>query len=526
MSRRQTVSLFLVLLLLGGILSGCAGAPASQTEPAESADATAETTGVPVTEAPSTAEPTASEPEIPTISWSAAFHDSSLPEGTLTADSAAFLRKNGDGTVDVFNVPLDEVLANRPANPPRSHFFEQYMPQELNDELMPILDYAVVNGCSRFCFPARSVTYSMIRKASRYLNYTYNINDHCRIDPLTVQRFSTEDGDGNFLMITVSGMENGGSVDKYRAGLAAAQAVVDAMPEGLDEQGKMLYLYKYLCDNVRYNYGLYYEWNDASLLYDALVLHSTVCAGYAEGLHVLCALAGIDGFILTGEVDPLGSADDLHAWNVVRINGQYYEFDATWDEGLTPADYVYFGMSEDFVAEHHTRLIRSFEQEVIPPRPENLLPGTPMPEEASDPVYSILWYFRMCNARDSDPKKLFPYFGIDDDELQAGEPKDGWVDTALPMAKFRSLLSYVLTDRQCEEFLGDSFREDADGNVMYRVPEGDPVLLRLVGVEQNPDGSWTASLLAMAPDGSLTPAPDKQVTVTAAGGYWFVDSVE
>ena len=61
---------------------------------------------------------------------------------------------------------------------------------------------------------------------------------------------------------------------------------------------------------------------------------------------------------------------------------------------------------------------------------------------------------------------------------------------------------------------------------MYRVPEGDPVLLRLVGVEQNPDGSWTASLLAMAPDGSLTPAPDKRITVTAAGGYWFVDSVE
>ena len=140
MSLKRILPLLLIPVLLAGLISGCAGAPASQTEPAESADATAETTGVPVTEAPSTAAPTAEptsgpDPELPAVSWAAAFHDSSLPEGTLTADSAAFLRKNGDGTVDVFNVPLDEVLANRPAYPPRSHFFEQYMPQELNDEL-------------------------------------------------------------------------------------------------------------------------------------------------------------------------------------------------------------------------------------------------------------------------------------------------------------------------------------------------------------------------------------------------------
>ena len=372
MSRRQTVSLFLVLLLLGGILSGCGGAPASQTEPAASAAETTEnTSAIPTAEAS-----TEADPELPSISWSAAFHDSSVPEGTLTADSAAFLRKNGDGTVDVFNVPLDEVLANRPAYPPRSHFFEQYMPQELNDELMPILDYAVVNGCSRFCFPARSVTYSMIRKASRYLNYTYNINDHCRIDPLTVQRFSTEDGDGNFLMITVLGMENGGSVDKYRAGLAAAQAVVDAMPEGLDEQGKMLYLYKYMCDNVRYNYGMYYEWNEASLLYDALVLHSTVCAGYAEGLQVLCALAGIDGFVLTGEVGLPGDSNDLHAWNIARVDGKYYEFDATWDEGKRVERYFCYGMSESFARVSHSKP-RSFELEVMPPHPDSLKPVLP-----------------------------------------------------------------------------------------------------------------------------------------------------
>jgi transglutaminase-like putative cysteine protease len=245
------------------------------------------------------------------------------------------------------------------------------MPQELIDELLPILDYAVVNGCSRFCFPASTVTYTMIRQASRYLSYSYDINDKCRINPLTVQRVALGDAEVNFLMITVLGMECSGSVDKYREGLAAAQAVVDAMPEGLDEQGKMLYLYKYLCDNVRYSYGLYYESNDVSLLYDALVLHSTVCAGYAEGLFVLCNLAGLDCFILSGEVGPLGDINDLHAWNIARVDGKYYEFDATWDEGKPPERYVWYGMSEDYARISHAKL-RSFEAEILPPHPDKL----------------------------------------------------------------------------------------------------------------------------------------------------------
>lgn len=372
MSKKRILPVLLILALLAGLVSGCGGAPASQTEPAASA---AESTEAP-SAAPTEEVQSEAAPELPSVSWSTAFHDSSLPEGSLPADSIAFLRKNGDGTSDILNVPRDEVYANRPANTPRTHYFEQFMPQELIDELLPILDYAVYNGYSRFCFPARSVTYTMIRQASRYLSYTYDINDKCRINPLTIQRVALGDAEVNFLMITVLGMEGGGSVDKYREGLAAAKAVVDAMPEGLDEQGKMLYLYQYVCDNVRYNYGLYYESNDASLLYDALVLRSTVCAGYAEALFVLCNLAGLDGFILSGEVGPLGDANDLHAWNIVRVDGKYYEFDATWDEGKRVNRYYWYGMSENFARASHPKP-RSFELEIMPPHPDSLKPVLP-----------------------------------------------------------------------------------------------------------------------------------------------------
>ena len=376
----------LVLSVLLGLLPGCTRRPAAAS------DSTARTEPLPTTEAraaasdsaaPGTPASAAPNPDLPTISWATAFHDSSVPEGALSADCVAFLRKRGDGKQEVFNVLREEIYANPPERLPRTHFFEQFMPQEMIDELLPVLDYAVVNSCSRFCLPASSVSYKMIRQASRYLSYSYDINDKRRIDPLPVGSFSLEEGTLSFLMITVTGMENGGSVDHYREGLAAAQAVVDAMPRDLDEPGKMLYLYKYVCDNVRYNYGMYYEWNDWSFLYDALVLHSTICAGYAEALFVLCNLAGLDCFILTGEVGPLGDADDLHAWNIARVDGKYYEFDATWDERMPPEHYLWYGMSEDYARVSHAKL-RSFEAEILPPHPDSLKPTLPSEREDAD----------------------------------------------------------------------------------------------------------------------------------------------
>ncbi len=521
MSRRQIVSLFLVLLLLGGILSGCGGAPASQTEPAASAAETTEnTSAIPTAEAS-----TEADPDLPSISWSTAFHDSSVPEGTLTADCVAFLRKSGDGSVQIDNVPRQEVCANQPERLPRTHFFEQYMPQELNDELLPILDYAVANGYSRFCFPATSVTYSMVKQSTRYLSYTYDINSQSRIDPLTIRRFPQEDGELNFLMITICGMEKGNTIELYREGLAAAKAIVDAIPEGLDEQGKMLYLYRYLTDNVVYDDDNYYANRDWCLLYDTLVLHSTVCAGYAEALYVLCNLAGIECFNVTGEVGELLLSSGLHVWNVARINGQYYEFDATWDTGCLPSEYSYYGMSEAYSQANHTRNMRAFDQEFCPPRPEELLPEIVYPNSFEDPTYSIFWYYKIFNAKNAAPEKLLTYVGYDEDSILDRDPKDGWVTTVVPMSELCRILANVLSDEQVAQLLTLDFRPDEKGNLTYRVPEKELPLLRLVGVEENENGSWTASLIEIAPDGSLTPRQDT-VTLTKSHGYYLVADIQ
>ena len=522
--RKRFFARTLALTLLLCLLAGCAvlsAAPDGESTPLR--------TDAPATEASGTEKTTDPQitagPALPSIPWSAAFRTKSVPEGSVAADSIAFLRKNSDGTMTVENVSIAEVLAAKYGRLPRSHYYEQYMPRVLIDELLPALDYAIAHGFSRLCIPTAGFNYGTVEQNDRFLTRTYWINE-CKIGALSVRELEQEDGTIlRFMLINIGGMESRDTMDLYLEGMAAAEAIVDAMPEGLDEAEKMLYLYRWIADRVRYNNiedpDAYYtgKW---CMLYDALVKHSTVCAGYSEALYVLCNLAGIDCIPVEGFVNEALGADS-HAWNAARIDGKYYQFDATWDEGLPPADYAYYGMSSEYCMENHTKYLISFSEEYTPPCPEDLFPAILPVPAIDDPAYKIFWYYKLCNARDALPMSLFGFFGYKEDEVNAQAPQDGWVTTSVPLKEYcENMLGYIMTEEQIGIFLDGKLKSDANGMTMYRVPEQGPVLPRLAGVEKNEDGSWTASLLDMTPDGSFTPR-EERITMQESEGSWFVD---
>ena len=518
---KRLFALTLVLALLFGLLAGCFKIPSGQDN---------FSTEAPQTEPPATeaADPQdTADPDLPSISWAAAFRTNNVPEGSVAADSIAFLRSNSDGTMTVENVSIAEVLAAKQERMPRSHYFEQYMPQVLIDELLPALDYATSHGFSRLCIPTTGFNYGTVEQAGRYLTRTYWINE-CKIGALSVRDLEQEDGSTlHFMLITIGGMEARGVMDLYLEGMAAAEDIVDGMPKDLDEAEKMLYLYRWVADRVRYNNiedpDAYYTGNWC-MLYDALVNHSTVCAGYSEALYVLCNLAGIDCIPMDGFVNAALGADS-HAWNAARIDGTYYQFDATWDESFPPADYAYYGMSDEYCMENHTEYLTSFCEEYQPPCPEDLLPEIFLPADYEDPAYKIFWYYKLCNARDALPMSLFAFFGLEEDEVNARDPQDGWVKTSIPFEEHcEYMLGFVMTEGEIENFIDGKLKSDANGMTMFRVPEEDPVLPRLTGVEENEDGSWTAFLLDMAPDGSFTPR-EERITMEEYEDSWFVDSV-
>ena len=58
-----------------------------------------------------------------------------------------------------------------------------------------------------------------------------------------------------------------------------------------------------------------------------------VCAGYARGMQYLLQKCGIECAYVVGVThDDAGRKGELHAWNILKIDGDYYYLDATWDD--------------------------------------------------------------------------------------------------------------------------------------------------------------------------------------------------
>lgn len=76
-------------------------------------------------------------------------------------------------------------------------------------------------------------------------------------------------------------------------------------------------------------------------VYSVLCGESTVCAGYADTFYMLCNASGIDAISVTSPG---------HQWNKARINGAWYNFDATWDDTYSESKgyplYFYHGRSD------------------------------------------------------------------------------------------------------------------------------------------------------------------------------------
>ena len=94
----------------------------------------------------------------------------------------------------------------------------------------------------------------------------------------------------------------------------------------------------------------------SNTVYGALVAGQAQCEGYALAYEYLCRKAGIECFTVTG-TSPGGNA---HAWNMVKLDGQWYHVDCTWDDPiLTPEDrefirYYYFLVNDsDIVGVTH-----------------------------------------------------------------------------------------------------------------------------------------------------------------------------
>lgn len=70
---------------------------------------------------------------------------------------------------------------------------------------------------------------------------------------------------------------------------------------------------------------------EASNAYGGLIGNQAVCGGYALSYLLLARAVGLSAYYMEGTVDSGGQPID-HAWNLVRIDGEWVVVDTTWDD--------------------------------------------------------------------------------------------------------------------------------------------------------------------------------------------------
>ena len=104
-------------------------------------------------------------------------------------------------------------------------------------------------------------------------------------------------------------------------------------------------VYDYICANVSYDYD---NLDDSEYLlkytaYAAMINKTAVCQGYSALMYRMLQQKNIDCRLIPGS---------NHAWNIVAIDGVYYNADSTWDAGRDPKNYAYFLCGDSDFAGH------------------------------------------------------------------------------------------------------------------------------------------------------------------------------
>lgn len=136
-----------------------------------------------------------------------------------------------------------------------------------------------------------------------------------------------------------------------RAAEAVANEIMQEISPSMSQYDKLKYFHDYLITHCESDADDEY----ANTIYGALVRGKALCEGYAKSFSYLCNKAGIENIIVTG------LTTTAHMWNMVKIEGNWYHVDVTWDkpEG-TLAEmypdmvlYQYFLVTDSVIENNH-----------------------------------------------------------------------------------------------------------------------------------------------------------------------------
>lgn len=112
-------------------------------------------------------------------------------------------------------------------------------------------------------------------------------------------------------------------------------------------------LHDYIINNASFDIKNYNSGNlpeDDFTAYGCLVNGVAVCEGYSRAMKLLSDLSGIESMVITGDTYN-GEIWEGHAWNLVKLDGDWYHLDVTFDDpvmgsGENILTYNYFNLTD------------------------------------------------------------------------------------------------------------------------------------------------------------------------------------
>lgn len=149
----------------------------------------------------------------------------------------------------------------------------------------------------------------------------------------------------------------------------AAAEILSGIDEDADQYTKVKYVYDTIIRETDYDLSA----PDNQNIYSVLVGKRSVCQGYAKAAQYLLNRLGVDctlvlGTVEMGEGQGLPARQEGHAWNLVRVDGNYYYVDVTWgdasysrqdgesadDIGMPEINYDYLNVTTEELLKSHT----------------------------------------------------------------------------------------------------------------------------------------------------------------------------
>ncbi len=141
------------------------------------------------------------------------------------------------------------------------------------------------------------------------------------------------------------------------------EQILAQLPANSTEFETELFIHDYIINNCTYDFEVA---ETSSSAFSCLAEGLSACEGYSKAAKLLCEKAGLECYTVSGDAVNFDGKTEGHMWNIIRIDGEYYHLDVTWDDPVTQNEgqtlsHIYMNLSADEISADHSGFVHFFE---------------------------------------------------------------------------------------------------------------------------------------------------------------------